>query len=182
MLEPSWTSKEKFLKPLHWAAEAGNQDVVNVLLGAGVKTDVEDEMGMTPLHLTAHRGHEGVVVLLLSVRAKTDVRDKAGKTPLHWTVNREHLGVITLLLDAGTKTDIKDRMGQTPLQRAFTHGNDKAFETLFRTPPMNGSIEISEDTGILTKDQIHVEQVCRDNIVAELFSKGYFKPSEGGGL
>ncbi|WP_159591791.1 ankyrin repeat domain-containing protein [Hydrogenophaga sp. BPS33] len=70
---------------LHWAARAGNAELVALLLGQpGIHPNGADERGWTPLHVAARAGRDDIVGLLLG-HADTDVFAKGalGFTVLH---------------------------------------------------------------------------------------------------
>lgn len=68
----------------HWAASAGNEAVVSLLLGArpAPRINLADNQGMTPLILAARRGHVAVVAALCKARASLSMGDDAGRTVL----------------------------------------------------------------------------------------------------
>jgi len=54
------------MTPLHWAADRGVTDRIQVLLDNGAPINARDDNGETPLHLAVIAGHVGAVELLLS--------------------------------------------------------------------------------------------------------------------
>ena len=66
---------------LHWAAGAGHEDAVLLLLDMGAEIDAVNGEGDTALHLACWRGHKETVALLLERGASTSVRNKAGAVP-----------------------------------------------------------------------------------------------------
>jgi hypothetical protein len=52
--------------PLFWAAKSGYSDMVDLLLRAGAKPDVDGYDGLKPLHVAALRNHSKVVKLILA--------------------------------------------------------------------------------------------------------------------
>jgi hypothetical protein len=85
--------------PLSWAAEAGHEAVVKLLLERDdVIADSKDEDGRTPLWWAAGAGHEAVVKLLLERDDVTaDSKDEDGRTPLWWAALGGHEAVVKLL-------------------------------------------------------------------------------------
>ncbi|PLN84302.1 ankyrin repeat-containing domain protein [Aspergillus taichungensis] len=102
--------------PLHWAAKAGDDCMVDLLLQNGVHSDLADRRGRTPLSRAAERGHAAVVKLLLTAgRADADSKDARGRTPLSWAAETGRLETARILLDHGASVDIQDHEGQIPL-------------------------------------------------------------------
>ncbi|KAL9109201.1 MAG: hypothetical protein Q9227_006126 [Pyrenula ochraceoflavens] len=52
--------------PLFWAAKGGHTEVVDLLLKAGAKGDIDGRDGLMPLHISALRNHAQVTKLLLA--------------------------------------------------------------------------------------------------------------------
>jgi ankyrin repeat protein len=67
---------------LHFAAEDGAIESVQLLLAAGVKVDAKDSEDQTPLHLASLYGHGAVVRLLLQAGADPHAKTNRGHTPL----------------------------------------------------------------------------------------------------
>src|SRR6185312_4711972 len=64
---------------LHWAALAGDVDLVKVLLYAGANPEATTRIGgYTPLHLAARNGRAAVVDALLSGGARATTRTASG--------------------------------------------------------------------------------------------------------
>ena len=78
---------------LHYASEAGHQDVVEVLLKYGGDCNTQGLHGFTPLHLASRAGHVDIVHLLLASGADVNAEDKNGKTPPDYA-NEEMVKVI----------------------------------------------------------------------------------------
>lgn len=82
---------------LHMAAQVGNCEVVEVLVGAGARVDRETTGGETALYFAATRGHSRVVTVLLGAKANPS-RKCSGFTPLESAAKLEHAGVVRAML------------------------------------------------------------------------------------
>ena len=73
------------LSALHLAAQEGNLEVVELLLGAGAKVEAKTQIGeYTPLHVASEGAHAAVVRALLEAGADPGaVTTTTGATPLH---------------------------------------------------------------------------------------------------
>ncbi len=69
---PGWTA-------LHYAAAAGDRDVMKLLLERHAYIDAESPTGTTPLMLAAREGQEDAVQLLLEEGADASLKDRAWK-------------------------------------------------------------------------------------------------------
>lgn len=75
--------KDRFgYTPLHTASEYGRTDVVQFLIGRGVKADSPSTNGSTPLHLAVAMGRSEACELLIANGADVNARAKSGLTPL----------------------------------------------------------------------------------------------------
>ena len=119
--------------PLMWAAQRGNEAVVDFLLKRhGIKTNKPDNSGQTPLWRTSSTGQCRVVSLLLKRRGvKTNKSDNSGQTPLWCASSNGHERVVTLLLKRrDIKTNQPDNSGQTPLWCASLNGHEGVVRLL----------------------------------------------------
>jgi cytohesin len=128
--------------PLHFAAQAGQTDVVEYLITTGSDLDTETISGETPLQLAARKDHKDVVGLLVEngadvsldiiarlgdmdrVRelieegADVNAEGRRGETPLHAAAAKGHKEIAELLIAKGAEVDA-NRPGYTPLTWAI---------------------------------------------------------------
>ncbi|KAL8311280.1 hypothetical protein RB597_002067 [Gaeumannomyces tritici] len=119
--------------PLSYAASAGHETVVKLLLATGiVNVDSTDQDGWTPLSYAASAGHETVVKLLLATGiVNVDSMDRNGRTPLAYAAKAGHEAVVKLLLATGiVNLDSMDRNGWTPLAYASKAGHEAIVKLL----------------------------------------------------
>ncbi|KAJ8673446.1 hypothetical protein QAD02_004708 [Eretmocerus hayati] len=82
--------------PLYWAARAGHEDCVKLLLGlSNPAVNAQNKMGDSPLHIAASHGHLNVVNILLEAGSDTSLKNSSGSTALD------------LACDAATKNTIQ---------------------------------------------------------------------------
>jgi ankyrin repeat protein len=108
---------------LHFAAGAGCEEVVTLLLRLGADSNIEGR-GRTPLYCVANEcpSVTGPEVIRALVRAGADVNACSGvtrATALHAAARRGHVGIARALLDLGAAVNARDRKADTPLQRAI---------------------------------------------------------------
>jgi len=70
------------LFPIHWAADRGNADMVQVLLKYGADVNAQDEEGQTALHYACSVGYESVIQILLKSSADKAISDNEGLKPI----------------------------------------------------------------------------------------------------
>lgn len=64
--------------PLHAAADAGNADIVGILLAHGAQVDAQCDGGWTPLMRACNGGFVEVARILLTAGANPNVRNREG--------------------------------------------------------------------------------------------------------
>jgi cytohesin len=84
---------------LHFAAGAGQGEVVRQLLNQGSGVSAVDDWGWTALHTAAAGGHETTVELLLQNGADREIRDSYQWLPVHLAASSRYDGVVRLLTD-----------------------------------------------------------------------------------
>jgi ankyrin repeat protein len=120
---------------LHWAAEAGSEELVRILLAAGAGIEYETRnAAYTPLHLAAGAGSGGAAVALLEAGANAAAATSTGgATPLHLAAAAGNDQAVSALLDHGAEIDrVESEWGQTPLMFASAYGRVAAARTLLR--------------------------------------------------
>jgi ankyrin repeat protein len=116
---------------LHWAAENGSADLVELLLAAGADARAANRYGVTPLALAAGAGDATAVERLLGKGADANARRGEGETVLMAGARGGNAHVITALLAHGARiNDQEETRGQTALMWAAAQGNTAAVRAL----------------------------------------------------
>ena len=111
--------------PMHFAAAAGADAVVAVLLEHGVSPQcrtrfaVPTQARATPLHLATQHGHRAVVERLIKAGAEVDVLDARLDRPLHLAARHGQAGLIEMLARHGAALDPRNTNDRTPLHEAI---------------------------------------------------------------
>lgn len=105
---------DQFLSPpLCLAAIAGNIEIAQLLLDAGVDVDLGDIDESTPLHVAALNRHPDMVTFLLEQGADVNRRDKNGGYALSFGASGGDPEVVRILLDAGVDLNYWNPQGFT---------------------------------------------------------------------
>jgi ankyrin repeat protein len=134
--------------PLSWAAAAGHEDIVKLLLDQkDVSPDSEEHDGRTALSWAAENGHPTIVQMLLNRNVRADLKDDVyAQTPLSLAAENGHYAVVKLLLDRdGIDVNSKDHLGRTPLRLAAANGHKAIVELLVNTA--NVEVDTKDNTG-----------------------------------
>ena len=123
---------EKWLdvERLFSAAESGDDGLLKVLLGRGVKPNVARSDGRTPLVEAAQWGGDTVVQLLLSAGAWPDGGPNLKRSPLCYAAEYGSIEIAKILVNAGASLDFKDEEGRTPSMIAKSKGQILVFKYL----------------------------------------------------
>ena len=109
---------------LHFAADRGDEFVVDLLLRRGANPRVTSDGGWTPLHNAAERCKAGVVARLLAAGADVNAELTTGMTALHQAAHSGCEDVVRLLLAReDTRLGVKDADLRTPLICAAERGH-----------------------------------------------------------
>lgn len=87
--------------PLIYAASKGYNQIVEYLLGVGVRVNAKTDNGTTALMMAARGNHYGTVELLLSHGADALLSNDANGTALKWAEKHGHRSVVKLLKHNG---------------------------------------------------------------------------------
>ncbi|GAB6033203.1 hypothetical protein CHUAL_012808 [Chamberlinius hualienensis] len=119
------------MTPLHYAAELGGTDVIQILLDAGCRVNVADSENMTPLYLAASRGNLEAIIKLLKAGCQVDRKLASDKTtPLHIAASRGYPKVVEALIQYGAHIDTLDTSDKTPLLLAVNRANHEVVQIL----------------------------------------------------
>uniref|UniRef100_A0A2K6S1W0 Ankyrin repeat and death domain containing 1A n=1 Tax=Saimiri boliviensis boliviensis TaxID=39432 RepID=A0A2K6S1W0_SAIBB len=114
----------------HRAAEHGQLDALDFLVGSGCDHSVKDKEGNTALHLAAGRGHVAVLQRLVDIGLDLEEQNAEGLTALHAAVEGTYLDCVQLLLRAGSSVNALTQQGASPMHLAVRH-NFPALVRLF---------------------------------------------------
>ncbi len=104
--------------PLHYAANEGHTEVVELLLRHGARVDAVSSTQRTPLHVACNRGLKEIAAFLLAAGANVNAQDKDGNTPAHILSDGGWQEALELLLKQGADMRIKNIYGETPTEVA----------------------------------------------------------------
>ncbi|KAL8826532.1 MAG: hypothetical protein Q9170_007366 [Blastenia crenularia] len=118
-------------RPLHDAAEAGDDTTTALLLEHGAKPDLCDSRGIEPLHLACRNGSLKVVRLLIDAGASVDAMDHKSYRPLHHVAQSCGDPYLALyLIESGCDFEARTCQGHTALQLACMAGKYAFVEVL----------------------------------------------------
>ncbi|RAO66927.1 uncharacterized protein BHQ10_002939 [Talaromyces amestolkiae] len=119
-------------RPLHLAAERGDEIAVSYLLhnGARVEAKAEDGEEQTALHRAAWGGSTPVVQLLLNAGSHVNTKDKFENIALHTAAEKGFESVATLLIENGADVDAKGWNHLTPLHYAVINRHEAVVKLL----------------------------------------------------
>ncbi|XP_043411110.1 ankyrin repeat and death domain-containing protein 1A isoform X5 [Prionailurus bengalensis] len=104
----------------HRAAEHGQLDALDFLVGSGCEHSVKDKEGNTALHLAASRGHLTVLQRLVDIRLDLEEQNVKKQSCLHYAALGGSEDVARALIHAGGHTNIADH-GASPMHLAVRH-------------------------------------------------------------
>ena len=114
--------------PLHSVVNAGDLEMIQVLLDYGVNVNAQTDLGPTPLLIASwsfNRTDLKVVRLLLDRGADPNMQLRGGETPLHRASRDGKIEMARLLIDRGASVALKDAVGKTPLDYALERQHEE---------------------------------------------------------
>ncbi|MCC7124414.1 MAG: ankyrin repeat domain-containing protein [Acidobacteria bacterium] len=117
---------------LHWAARAGNAELVQMLVYGGANVKATTRLGgYTPLMMAAQAGHSGVVAALIAGGADLSATSTTGTTPLMFAAQSGDTRSVTMLIEGGASVNAREKaMEQTPLMFAAAYNRVDVVKTL----------------------------------------------------
>ena len=99
---------------LHWAVEANDLELTDVLLRAGARVSAANQAGVTPLQLAAVNGNAALIEKLIAAGADPNAPLTAsGDTALMLAARTGVLAAVQVLLDHGAQVNAKETWGGT---------------------------------------------------------------------
>ena len=116
---------------LHWAVEANNLDIANLLIGAGANVNARTRYNITPLGLACENGNAAIIERLLKAGVDPNSTSEEGETALMTAALNGKVDAIKVLLTHGAKVNATEPYrGQTALMWAAGEGNAGAAAML----------------------------------------------------
>ncbi|HEY7689208.1 MAG TPA: ankyrin repeat domain-containing protein, partial [Dongiaceae bacterium] len=116
---------------LHFAVDAGEAAVVQVLLDAGADIGIRNLAGVSPLHLAILHGDTPIVRILLDRGADARARDEAQESLLMLAARFGDGAMASALIKAGAELDyVEPRFGQDALMIAVRSARPSVVEAL----------------------------------------------------
>jgi ankyrin repeat protein len=147
--------------PLHYAAQNGQKQKVEVLIGQGADVDARDRWDETALYIAVSRGHKNIVELLIDSGADLDIKREAnpkGDTPLHSAAETGHNEIIELLITRGAEINTTNKLEQTPIEVAFERKRKDAVALLSKKGASVSTIHLAAYTGEPAQATIFIEE------------------------
>jgi ankyrin repeat protein len=109
---PADVPDDKGETALHYAAQLGDQRMVEALLYYKAPIDPRDQFGNTPLHWAAQRGNLAILQMLIAAKAAIDPQNRQGITPLMMAAQAGQTQAVRLLLKDGADPGRADFTGR----------------------------------------------------------------------
>jgi ankyrin repeat protein len=117
---------------LHWAVQANDVDMAELLLGAGARVSAANRFGATPMFVATTNGNAAMIELLLKAGADANaVISSSGDTPLMMVARSGKTDAVKVLLDHGANVNAKEAWGATTaLMWAISERHSEAAKLL----------------------------------------------------
>ncbi|CAG8452049.1 4542_t:CDS:2 [Acaulospora morrowiae] len=144
---------------LYQAAEAGNAEVVEILIRSNAYVEIGNKKNITPLMIAAYNGHADVCRILIDIGyANVDPQDDSGKTSLTLASYEGHAQTVEVLLARGANVNIKDQYGWTALMLAAFSGRlDVCQLLLIHNADTNVTTDNGKTAVVLARDAGHYD-------------------------
>eukprot|EP00042_Codosiga_hollandica_P046184 m.482546 g.482546 ORF g.482546 m.482546 type:complete len:166 (-) comp57189_c1_seq17:1447-1944(-) len=146
------------------ALSRGNGECVRLLVSAGARLDVRDEVGATPLLVAAQRGIPEYVRLLLENDADPRVVNQGGSSALMMSAQCGHLECTELLLAADSSViNFRNQDGDSAFMLAVKNFRTDCAEALLLAGAEIGSCAENGATLVIAAQRQHV--LCVEGLI-----------------
>ncbi|KAM6149326.1 LOW QUALITY PROTEIN: ankyrin repeat and death domain-containing protein 1A [Erethizon dorsatum] len=128
----------------HRAAEHGQLEALDFLVGLGCDHSVKDKDGNTALHLAASQGHTAVLQRLVDIGLELEEWNVEGLTALHMATKGIHPDCVQRLLGAGSHVNARTQKKLSCLHYAALSGSEDVCRALIRA---GACTNVADDQG-----------------------------------
>ncbi|GMH36820.1 hypothetical protein BSKO_04693 [Bryopsis sp. KO-2023] len=125
------TQGEMKFTPLHFAAQEGHAEVVEILIQQGANV-TQTAGGLTALFLAAREGRLDAAKVLVDAGASVDMNRDVGVTPLMVAAEKGEAEVVVFLLKSGADVDAQTEDGRSALFLAAQKGHLEIAKVLVK--------------------------------------------------
>jgi ankyrin repeat protein len=143
---------------LWFAAAAGNQPILDLLLAGGSPVDSTPNQ-LSPLFAAVQGGHADAVEHLLHKGLPAEVKNGAGDTPLIAAAALGDVEVVKALVDGGAAVDAQNAVGNTALIVASREGHTEVCKVLLKA---------GADAGLHNQDRLDALDTARQRHLNEV--------------
>jgi hypothetical protein len=151
---------------LHWAAYAGNTEVVGLLADRGCPLNNQNDDGDTALHYASRYGRTATVKALVAKGAQQNIRNKANHTPLEVAIS----GIQTGKMRKKRDVDMLNAKRQSIRKVFYQHDPSCRTAILYHNECLQHRLQMSKDwecperlTDIISTLLKHLEEGKSDN-------------------
>src|ERR1700739_460925 len=135
-------------RPLLWAANLDDADLVSRLVKAGAQPNVRNQLGSTPLEQAAFHANTAAIQALLEAGADPNTPGADGQTPLMLVARTANAAAAKLLLERGANPNAKEsQRGQPALMWAAASSQAPMMRELL---DHGAEVDTASDTDLLT--------------------------------
>lgn len=167
---------------LLYAYATGNQDIVDMVIGAGAKENKKIKSGRNILMAAISGGNMDMIKNVMETRPELiKKRNKNGESAIHFAAASEQSTEnLKLVVEHGANVNAKNKQGVTPLMIAVSNDDIEAVKFLLskgadinaRDKEGNTPLHIACDAGSIAM----VELLCKDYRIEHLRNKAGFTP------
>ena len=133
---PQYQEKLHRKTALMFASEEGHEEIVDTLLEAKAKVDIQNKFGKNALMYAAFRGHRKIVEKLLKADAMVNMKSYHGSTALMLALDKRHYDTVSLLLQADSNVTIEELFNKD------INNIENEYENLMIYASKKGNIDI----------------------------------------
>ncbi|XP_077299026.1 uncharacterized protein LOC143920176 [Arctopsyche grandis] len=146
---------------LHFAAENGDNRVMEILLTCNIEIDICDSRHMTPIYYAIEKANVNVLQLLLDNGANINIVNNYGIAPIHYAVLKNDEAVCKMILTKSPNINAVDKVGKTPIHYAVKNQYETVCEMILAHSPNIDFVDNDGKTAIHYAAENDNESICK---------------------